>query len=261
MVRVTAALALIACTPKPTPAPPLPPPTPTAPQTTPDVTLRYEIIQADTVAGHAVLVRHADGSLDEDYEFNDRGRGPKTHAKVAMGADGLPDRVEIAGKDYFKRDVREVLSCDNARCKWDSNDEHGDEARALFLPLNSTAALDAPMLKLASQSSGVKLLGGGTAHARRVGDAAFARGGNAIHVDAWELSGLGFQPYVEWFDDTGAMFAAVGDWGGTIREGWSEIRQQLVEAQRGFRQERLEELAKKSSHRAGKLAIDRKSVV
>src|SRR5262249_5687530 len=152
--------ALVACGPKPTPAPP-PPPPPAAEPPAPDVTTRYDIIFADKVAGHAVLVRHPDGSLDDDYEFNDRGRGPKTHTHVAMGADGFPDRVEIAGKDYFKRDIREVLVCDKTRCKWDSNDEHGDEPRAYFLPLNATVALDAPMLKLAARSDGVKLLGGG----------------------------------------------------------------------------------------------------
>src|SRR5262249_29202337 len=84
MLRVIAALALVACTPKPPPSPPPPPPPPAEPPPA-DVTTRYDIIFADNVAGHAVLVRHPDGSLDEEYEFNDRGRGPKTHAHVVTG--------------------------------------------------------------------------------------------------------------------------------------------------------------------------------
>src|SRR5262245_30259227 len=99
------------------PGPP-PPPGPPASASTPapDASLRYEIFTPDQTSGHAVVVRHGDGSLDEDYEYSDRGRGPKTHTHVDVGADGAPDRVEISGKDYFKRDVHELAAC-GARCR------------------------------------------------------------------------------------------------------------------------------------------------
>jgi imidazolonepropionase-like amidohydrolase len=252
-MRAALTLAVAACTtPPPKPTAP-PPPAPAA--VAPDVTLRFDIMQADRVAGHAVLVRHPDGALDEDYEFNDRGRGPKTHARVALGADGRPDRVDIAGKDYFKRDVHEVLACTQTNCKWDSDDEHGEAARAFFRPLNLTLALDAPMLKLAMQPSGVALLGGGTEHARKVGETTLVGHLDVIHVEAWELSGLAFTPAIEWFDDTGAVFALLDDWGGAIRDGWGDSRERLVATQRELLQTRLEQLAKASAHRAGKLAI------
>jgi hypothetical protein len=84
-------LFLIACGAAETPAQPPPAtaassvPAPAPPPARPDVTLRYEIVVSARVAGDVVLVRHGDGSYDEDYQFTDRGRGPKLHVRTEVG--------------------------------------------------------------------------------------------------------------------------------------------------------------------------------
>jgi imidazolonepropionase-like amidohydrolase len=221
----------------------------------PDVTLRFDVVLADEVAGHDVLVQHADGSIDEDYEYNDRGRGPRTHARLEVGDDGLPDRIEITGKDYLKREVREVATCGAEGCAWSSNDEHGRGERALFSPLNASMTTDAITRRLAARPGGVKVLPGGTIEAREVADATLTNTGGSIHVRAWELAGAGFTPSIEWFDDDGAPFATVGDWGGTIREGWAGSRAKLVELERPLGQARRERIAREVAHRPARVAV------
>ncbi len=173
-----------------------------------DVTVRYDILFGDNVAGKSVVVRHADGSYDEDYEFNDRGRGPKIHTHGEIGPDGLPTRLELSGKDYFKRDVRELATCDTARCKWDSNDEHGEGPRAFYSPNNPTSGIDGPLLAAALRSGGaVSLLPAGVLRARKAIDATVAHAGQTKHLSVYELSGVGFTPTFEWFEDDGTSFA------------------------------------------------------
>ncbi|HVY48853.1 MAG TPA: amidohydrolase family protein [Minicystis sp.] len=234
------------------PTAPAPPAAAAAPKET---TLRYDVVLSGRVVGHAVLVRHADGAIDEDYAYADRGRGPKTHAHLELGDDGLPAHLEIAGKDYFHRDVHELATC-AAGCTWDSNDEHGAGERAFFVPLNDTLVTWAPLLRAASKAGGVKLAGGGAADARKVAETTLTGKGSSLHVSAYELGGLWFTPVVRWFDDDGALFADVNEWGATVREGWEDARGRLLELQRPLGQARRERVAKAIAHRPAKLAIE-----
>jgi imidazolonepropionase-like amidohydrolase len=234
----------------------MPPPGPgSGSATPPEVTLRYEIVFADRVAGHAVLVRRGERSIAEDFEFNDRGRGPKTHTQVELGRDGLVDRIEITGVDYYKRSIRELATCDAQRCTWDSNDEHGKGERAYYVPLNGGVASDAPLRALAARPDGVALAGGGVARARKAVETTVVHGSSSVHVTAYELSGFAFTPDVAWYDDDGALFANVSDWLSTIREGWNDVREQLLELQSPLKQQWRERIATQTARRADKIAI------
>jgi hypothetical protein len=220
------------------------------------VTRRYDILSADRVLGKAVVVRHADLSYDEDYEFDDRGRGPKTHTHLELGADGIPSRLELSGKDYLKRDVRELATCIGEQCKWDSNDEHGEGGHAFYLPINATTLMDGPLLSAALRSNaGVRLLPGGVLRARKVGDAAVTHAGETKHVNAYELSGAGLFPYFEWFEDDGTPFARVDDSQARVREGWSEIVPRLLAIQHPLGDAWRERVMRDVSHRPASLAI------
>jgi imidazolonepropionase-like amidohydrolase len=249
----------LSCAETPPPAPAAPPPSPPPPAAAPvtsDVTVRYDLILADHVAGKSVVVRHADRSYDEDYELNDRGRGPKIHTHLEVGADGMPSRVELTGKDYLKRDVRELATCDAARCKWDSNDEHGEGGRGFYSPINATTGLDGLLLAAALRSdAGVKLLPGGVLRARKVADTTVAHGVQTKHLTAYELSGAGFVPGFEWFEDDGTAFGNVGDWGSTVPEGWGEVVPKLIDVQRPLGQAWRERVTKEVTHHPATLAI------
>jgi imidazolonepropionase-like amidohydrolase len=240
--------------PAPLPAPPRAP-SASVPAPRGDATLHYDIVFGDRVAGHIRLVRHADGSFDEDFAFDDRGNGPETHARLELGPDRLPNRLELTGKDYKKRAVHELVVCDAARCRWEGKDERGEGPRGFYLPANKSVVASSTLLALALEPNGARLLPGGTLRARRIADTTVKAGAASMHVSAYELSGYGFEPMVEWFDDQGALFAQVDDYGAGIRSGWKDAIPALLALQRPFAQARRERLAKEVSRRLPVLSI------
>jgi imidazolonepropionase-like amidohydrolase len=243
----------------PAPVPtPSPPPVATAPATPPapapaDVTFRFTTLFNGNPAGSDVLVRHPGGTYDEDFEFNDRGRGPKMHVHVETGPDSLPTRVEIAGHDYLKREVHELATCDAQRCKWDGTDEHGEAPRAFYVPLY--AGVPTEVLLRAAQAApngALPILPGGTFRASRVAETTLDKDGRKQHVVAWELAGFGLTPSITWTDDDGALFADVSDWSSSIREGWESEAPKLLEIQRPLGRARRERVAKQGAHAPAK---------
>ena len=53
-------------------------------------TVHYDWLTAGEVSGSQVLKIGADGARTADFEFNDRGRGPKIHEELTFAADGTP---------------------------------------------------------------------------------------------------------------------------------------------------------------------------
>jgi imidazolonepropionase-like amidohydrolase len=229
--------------------------TPSAPPS--DTTLRYDIVFADRVAGHDVLVRHGDGSYDEDFEFNDRGRGPKLHARTEVGPDGLPSRLEGAGKDYLHRDVRERATCDAARCRWETDRDHGEGPRAFYAALYQGVPNEV-LLRAArgAKDGALRLLPGGTLRATKVAEATVTKAGETRHVIAWQIAGFGLTPTISWFDDDGAWFGDMGDGFSCIREGWASVAPELLALERPLGAARREEIMRNVAHRSDKgLAI------
>jgi imidazolonepropionase-like amidohydrolase len=214
------------------------------------------VIIGDRVAGKSLIVAHGDRSYDEDFEYNDRGRGPKTHAHVEVGADGMPAMFELTGEDYLKRAVRELATCDASRCKWDSNDEHGEGPHGFYASINPSSGGDGLLLAAALRSEGgVKLLPGGVLRAKKVADATVTRAGQTKHLVAYELSGSSFVPGYEWFEDDGTPFGTVSDGGATVPEGWREVVPKLLDVQRPLGKAWRERVTKQVTHRPASIAI------
>jgi imidazolonepropionase-like amidohydrolase len=241
-----AALAPVPPPPSSISAPSSRPPAPPA-----ELTLRYEILFSDRVAGGAVIVRHGDGSYDEDYQFTDRGRGPKLHVHTELGG-FTPDRIEVSGQDYLHRDVHELATCDTRRCKWDNDSEHGEGPRAFYVALNHGAP-DEVLLRAIQATGGgaLPLVPGGALRAARVAEATVEKGGERRHVVAWEISGFSMTPGISWFDDDGTYFGDVADGSETIREGWTSVAPQLLAIQKPLGQARREKVAARVAHTPG----------
>ncbi len=220
-----------------------------------DETLRYEIVFGDRVAGHIVIVRHPDRSSDEELEFQERGKRPKTHARLELGADGLPDKLEIVGKNIKLREVHELCTCDRTHCRWHSSDERGEGPRGFYSPLNISLVSNAALLRRATQTGGAELLPGGVLRAREMSRVTLRKGNESFTVRAFEIAGFAFSPRIEWFDEAGETFAQVDDFGGAVREGWKHVMSELLELQRPLAGVRRERIAKEVSHRPETLAI------
>src|SRR5256885_11031136 len=72
-----------------------------------------------------------------DLEFNDRGRGPKTHSVYMLDADGLPIDLTTSGNDYLKSPVSERFTMKDGVATWKNDAESGtSRTRGFFLSMN-----------------------------------------------------------------------------------------------------------------------------
>src|SRR5262245_65604559 len=86
------------------------------------VVLKYTVIMSGHPAGsQTVSVEGATRTVD--FEFNDRGRGPKTHTVMSPGS------MTNTGVDYYKAPLDETF----AGGKWSNGAESGASANAKAL--------------------------------------------------------------------------------------------------------------------------------
>jgi imidazolonepropionase-like amidohydrolase len=182
-----------------------------------------------------------------DFEFNDRGRGPKTHTVITADAKSITTSMKTEGNDYFKVPVNETF----ANGAWSNGAEKGSAASKAFYvsmygPPEETAVLARALL--AAQSQKLALLPAGEASIRRVGELAVSAGGKSQHVTCYEISGLGFTPSPVWLDDRHELFASASSWSSVIADGWDSVIPQLLQAQDKWRDEAVSRAAKRLTH-------------
>ncbi|HYK02360.1 MAG TPA: amidohydrolase family protein [Thermoanaerobaculia bacterium] len=217
-------------------------------------TLRYTVLMSTNTAGTQLVTTRGD-EITVDYEYNDRGRGPKTHSVIRLDDRGLPVSMTIAGNDYFKQDIEERFSFEKGKASWKNTAENGEAVSqgyyaSMYGPPEELAVLARALLRNGGRMA---LLPGGEASIRKVGEAS-VRG---THVTAYEISGLGFTPFEVWLDDDRHLFGFVSAWQSTIREGFEAYAKQLIEAQDARATTRIAELTRKLTKRPtmGRLTV------
>jgi hypothetical protein len=217
-------------------------------------TLRYTVLMSTNKAGTQVVSTHGD-TVTVDYEYNDRGRGPKAHTVIRLGTDGIPLSLETTGNDYFKVPIEERFSIDGNTARWKNTSEEGEAAAgplfaSMYGPPEELAVLARALLRHGNQYA---LLPGGQATIRKVGDTNL----RGTHVTAYEIGGLGFSPFEIWLDDQQNLFGSVSAWQSAIREGFEADAKTLIDAQDSRAGERIAQLASRYTHKptAARLTI------
>lgn len=205
-------------------------------------THRYTVLMSTSPAGSQVVTTRGSETM-VDYEFNDRGRGPKLHTVMRVDSRGVPVSIETTGNDYYKVNVEERLTTTGKQVAWKNTAESGQgQAGAfyasMYAPPEESAALARALLKAGGK---LALHPGGEAAIRKAGDENL----RGTHVTAYEIAGLGFTPFEVWLDDDLKLFGTVSAWSSTIREGFEAGAKQLIAAQDARAEARAAELAKK----------------
>src|SRR5438552_4799105 len=78
-------------------------------------------------ANHAgsQVTRVESGRQVIEFEFNDRGRGPKLRTEIRMGDSSIPIEEKTTGVDYFKGPVDEMFSRSASVSRWQNKAERG----------------------------------------------------------------------------------------------------------------------------------------
>jgi len=219
---------------------------PSAPPEAPEArTLRYSVLMSDSKAGSQVVTTSGD-TITVDFEYNDRGRGPKTHSVIRVDARGIPLSLATTGNDYLKTPIEERLSSDGATLRWKSTTESGEAPiGSLYTSVYGAPEELAVLARALLRNDGaLALLPGGRATLRKTGELTL----RGTRVTAYEIGGLGFSPFEIWLDEQQNLFGSVSAWQSVIREGFESDARVLIEAQDARAAARVAQLAAKYTH-------------
>ena len=209
---------------------------------------RFSILIAGNDAGKAIQTTGADGAVEIQYSYNDRGRGPEIHGRYRFDERGLPTSVELTGKDYYKVPVEERLTVKDGEARWRSASEDGQAAGyGFYISLNGPP-VELGWLVNALQKSpthSVTLFPGGQAHLEKGSTTLVKRQGKFLGVTEYLVTGLDFVPTPVWLDRDNHYFAAVSPWFSVVREGWESSVDDLIKSQDSDEDVRFRVLAQK----------------
>ena len=188
------------------------------------------------------------GKLHAFFQFNDRGRGPKTFSTTTLRGD-LPVEEVTEGVDYMKAPVRETFSMVDGTATWKSKAESGSQRPAgpAFYASIYGSPNDLALLARAALDHGgrIALLPGGECRAAEV-KRAEVRG---QPVALYAMTGLDLSPFYLWLDARHDFFAIADPWFGVIREGWEGELPGLIKLGDEAKAERSREQAARLAHR------------
>jgi imidazolonepropionase-like amidohydrolase len=240
MRRTSAALLLLAsaCAQRPAPV--------TVPAAVPPaVSQRYSVIMVTKPAGTQTITSRGD-EIVVDFEYTDRGRGPKIHSVTEIDGRGLPISIETTGNDYLKTPVNERFTVTSGVARWKNSAEEGvAPAGPFYSAMYGTPADDALLVRAALASGGtLPLFPAGTATVRKVGETTL----RGTHLNAFSIAGIGFAPHEIWLDDQHNYFAGVSSWMSVIREGFENDVKTLVAAEEERAKTRVAQVAQTLMH-------------
>jgi imidazolonepropionase-like amidohydrolase len=225
---------------------------PALPADIPANATRYSFLMMGNLSGQQAVWTTPDGKLHEFFQFNDRGRGPKTTSLITLDATGVPVAETVSGNDYLKSAVHEEFTITNQTARWKNDAEQGEKKisrKAIYVAMNGAPAESALLIHAALLNGGkVALLPEGEAVVQRVTEREVEAAGKKQHVTLYSVAGLDFSPNYVWLDEHGQFFAAGDSWAMVVREGWEPAVKTLQEARDQAAQARSAELAKKLAH-------------
>jgi imidazolonepropionase-like amidohydrolase len=233
--------------------PPQPSAAPALPADIPATADRYSMLLMGTLAGQQAVWTASDGTLHIFFQFNDRGRGPKTTSVLKLDANGIPVSEIVTGNDYLKSPVNENYSLEAGTARWKNTAEQGEKkiaARAYYSPLNGGPSEIALLAHAALHNGGkIALLPEGEARVQRMTELDLEAAGKKKHVTLYAIAGLDFSPTYFWTESSDKFFGSVDEWGSIIPEGWEASVPTLLAAQRKIKDSRAADLAAKLAHR------------
>jgi len=209
---------------------------------------RYSVTIMGNLAGQQAVWTAPDGTTHMFFQFNDRGRGPKTTSILTLDAHGVPVTETVSGNDYLKSPVNENYSLKDGTASWKNDSEKGEKkvgSLALYVSINGAPSELGTLAHAALANGGkIALLPEGEAKIERVAESDLENSGQKKHVALYAVTGLDFSPTYVWLDDHDKFFGTVSPWSTIVPEGWEGTAATLNTVQDEIANARSAELAK-----------------
>jgi hypothetical protein len=212
-------------------------------------------------AGQDAIWTTPDGVRHEFFQFNDRGRGPKTYTAYRLDAQGVVLAEDTSGVDYMKTPVEEHFTMESGVASWKNRSDAAKQPNAAgkyYADLEGGPESGAIMARalLRSKNGKLPLLPSGEASVRKLTSVSLDGDGKKQDVTLYAIDGLAFTPSYIWLDSDQQYFATVSGWGAIIRQGSESAVDALLKAQQSIENARAGELAAKMTHKpTGDLVI------
>jgi imidazolonepropionase-like amidohydrolase len=235
-------------------------PLPALPPDIPKDATVWMLLTDKTPAGQDAVWTTPDGTVHEFFQFNDRGRGPKTYSTYRLDSRGVLTYEETHGVDYMKNQVSETFGMKGSEASWKNQSEDGRETNAagrFFVGLDAGPAGTYLLVQALLKNGGkLPLLPGGEATMKELNSDPVEAGGKRVTATLYQIDGLDFSPTYIWLDDQHNAFAVVQGWSGLVRAGFESTFGTLYKAQDEVESARAASLAKQFIHHpAGDLVI------
>jgi len=198
------------------------------------VSRHYDWLTAGKVSGSHVLVIHDDGTRIADFEFSDRGRGPKIHVESSTDESGLLVSLQVSGHSYMGAPADESFKVSDGTARWKSTLEAGEAgASGYYIANDDTPEQMAMMARalLASPAGQLDLLPAGMASIQKLAEEKVSTGEQAQTVSLYAVSGLELTPQYLWLDEENELFALTLGWMGLAPRGYQALLPGLQEIQ------------------------------
>ena len=229
---------------------------PELPKDIPSSATMYDAMLLEQPAGQLAVWTEG-GKLHAFFQFNDRGRGPKTYSTISLDPFGVPTSLDTEGNDYMKDPVHETFALSDGVASWKNKAEQGSLKQAMpaFYASIYGSPIEGALLADAALRRGgaIALLPAGEARVEKI-----ARLPKATLV---AISGLNLTPTYLWLDAANRLYALDDEWFTLIRKGEEASFAEMKAVQKKAVQDLALARAKRLPHRPqGKLLFHDVSV-
>lgn len=218
-------------------------------------TVRYDFINQGKLEGGQTVVYGDDGSVQVDFQFNDRGRGPKIREEFALDADGLLGATTITGNSYLGAKVNERYTRDAKGARWTNGVDDAtrrDRVNAWYVSMHGTPEGYAAMARAALRRDDrtLPLLPSGELSVRKVKSIQVPVGEGRQNATLYAVHGLGLTPGALWMTDELRYIGFASSWSSMVLKGWDAAIPMLKAESEAFDQAYYRNLSKQATRPA-----------
>lgn len=198
-------------------------------------TLTYSIVSAGQIKGYDKHWQNPDGSFEEWFQFNDRGRGDSLRILFREDEQGFPVYIKGNGVDYMKNAVTEEFNFSNGKAWWKNTAEQVEKninGKAYYVALKTGGGHLIKALRI--NNNKIQLIPFGEVEMRTITEHTITNGSQQKKLKLLQIKGLGFTPSYSWVDENWIDFANVNDWRSNILKGYESHINELLQVQKKY---------------------------